>query len=247
MFHPAVLLALFSVFMLGLRHGVDYDHVAAITDIAGVQQQPKRGMLLGFMYAIGHATVILLLGGAAVVFGVHLPQGLDIWMERIVGVTLLVLGIYVVRALVKTSGNDDARLPSRGMMYASAFHWLRSKLFKRSYTADHSDILSGRHGVRSAFTIGVIHGIGAETPTQLLFFILAAGIGGTGNGVTAIFVFVAGLIVSNTVICALSVGVFGATAARKPLYRIVAGATAVYSVCVGLIFIFGASSLLPGV
>jgi glutamine amidotransferase PdxT len=78
-----------------------------------------------------------------------------------------------------------------------------------------------------------------------LFFIVEAGIGGAMAGLLGVIAFVAGLIISNTVMCAISVGLFGASSAREPIYRIVAGVTAVYSVCAGMIFLFGASSILP--
>ena len=245
--NSALFLTLLSAFVLGLRHGIDYDHIAAITDITGIQPDTKRSMFLGLMYAVGHASVILLLGSITVFFGVHLPQGMDVWMERVVGVTLLVLGIYVAVVIIRTTiRGSELHIPSRGSLYITFFYWLRSQLaFRKSPTTSfHQHGFNGKYGP-SAFTIGIIHGIGAETPTQLLFFILAAGIGGAGKGFIAIVCFVSGLIVSNTFICALSAGLIGTSAIHKSLYRIIAGTMAVFSVCVGLVFIFGGASLLP--
>lgn len=39
--------------LLGLRRGVDWDHIAAITDIAATQDSPRRGFALGIVYAFG--------------------------------------------------------------------------------------------------------------------------------------------------------------------------------------------------
>jgi high-affinity nickel permease len=47
-------LALFSCALLGLRHGFDYDHLAAISDITSVQRGWREGMRLGLLYALGH-------------------------------------------------------------------------------------------------------------------------------------------------------------------------------------------------
>ena len=37
-------LALISAAMLGFRHGLDYDHIAAITDISSVQSKARDAM-----------------------------------------------------------------------------------------------------------------------------------------------------------------------------------------------------------
>jgi hypothetical protein len=89
-------LALFSCALLGLRHGFDYDHLAAITDITSVQREWREGMRLGLLYALGHGFTIALLGVAVVVFRLALPVHLDTVGERIVGATLLVLTTYIL-------------------------------------------------------------------------------------------------------------------------------------------------------
>src|SRR3954463_6648014 len=85
----------------GFRHGVDWDHIAALTDITGSQDDTHRSMLLATLYALGHALVVFLLGVAAIVVGEQLPDSVDAVMERVVGVTLVVLGVYVLVALVR--------------------------------------------------------------------------------------------------------------------------------------------------
>jgi len=92
----ALNLALLSAGLLGFRHGFDYDHIAAITDIASVQKNPRQAMRMGLMYALGHAATITVLGVAMIFFQLRLPAGIDDVMERVVGLTLLVLGFYVL-------------------------------------------------------------------------------------------------------------------------------------------------------
>ncbi len=61
-------LALLSAAILGFRHGFDYDHIAAITDITSVQTNRWRGMRLGLHYALGHAATVAALGTVVIVF-----------------------------------------------------------------------------------------------------------------------------------------------------------------------------------
>ena len=53
---------------------------------------------------------------------------------------------------------------------------------------------------RTAFGVGVLHGIGAETPTQMLLFLAAARAGGAVAGVTLLLCFVVGLVAANTIV-----------------------------------------------
>src|SRR5258708_6935638 len=61
-------LALLSAAVLGFRHGFDYDHIAAITDITSVQKTRARAMQLGLVYALGDAAMVLGLGAAVIFF-----------------------------------------------------------------------------------------------------------------------------------------------------------------------------------
>jgi high-affinity nickel-transport protein len=95
------------------------------------------------------------------------------------------------------------------------------------------------------FLIGVIHGLGAETPSQLLIFLLAANLGGASLGLMGLAVFLVGLITMNLLMTASIVGVLGISANRPRLLQWVIGATATYSVVVGIIFVMGSANLLP--
>src|SRR6266581_322978 len=81
-----------TAFGFGFRHGIDWDHIAALTDITGSQDDTRSSMLFATFYALGHALVVFALGFAAIVFAERLPSAVDATMERFVGVTLLALG-----------------------------------------------------------------------------------------------------------------------------------------------------------
>ncbi len=244
----AELAVLGSAVVLGLRHGVDYDHIAAITDITTIQERPRRGMFLSGMYALGHAAVVLVLGALAVAVGVAVPEGLDAFMGKAVGITLVLLGMVVLWSLLRTRG-APARPISRGMLMVRAFRWAAS-LFQRHHhdhphSHPHPASASG-YGPLSALGVGMIHGVGAETPSQLVLFVLAANFTSAAFGVLAVAVFVGGLLVTNT---AMSVVLaFGSgTALKRPwVYRSILGASAAYSLVVGVLFVGGLDGRLPG-
>src|SRR2546423_7998369 len=81
---------------LGFQHGIDWDHIAAITDITSSQEERRQSLLLGTLYAAGHGLVVLLIGTAAIVAGRSPAPSVGHVMNRVGGATLLLLGVYVV-------------------------------------------------------------------------------------------------------------------------------------------------------
>src|SRR5688572_18977208 len=103
----------------GLRHGFDIDHVAAIGDIASAQGERKRSFFLTFVYAWGHASIVLALGVLAILLGAQIPPAVGEVMPKVVGVTLVLLGLYVFYSLVRYRGR--ARLVGRWHLVHSLF------------------------------------------------------------------------------------------------------------------------------
>jgi len=52
---------LITAFWFGFRHGIDWDHIAAISDITSSQEERRQSMLYGTLYALGHASVVFVL------------------------------------------------------------------------------------------------------------------------------------------------------------------------------------------
>jgi high-affinity nickel permease len=236
-------LALLSAAILGFRHGFDYDHIAAISDITSVQTSRWRGMRLGLLYALGHAAMVAVLGSAVIVFQLSLPHGVDPIAERLVGLTLVILGVYVLGSLF--NGNTAPR--SRFHILAGALRWVHWKV--KSYWHDH-DLprpadKTWNYSSKSVLMIGIVHGLGAETPSQLMIFLLAANLGGIGKGFVGLTMFIAGLLVMNTVMTASAVGLFGFSSRLPRFQFVVTALTAVYSLAVGAFFLFGSSRFLP--
>jgi len=241
-----LLLALVSAGVLGFRHGLDYDHIAAISDISSVQSRPRDAMRYGLLYVTGHATTVALLGSAAVAFRIALPPASDRWAERLVGITLLVLGFYVLGTFLRPSTHSHAPKTRITLLVNGALwvYWRLTRLFGGT-RVEAPQVFKDGYGTTSTFLVGVIHGLGAETPTQILLFLMAANLGGTGAGLLGLLAFIVGLIAMNTLMCASAAGLFSATLARPSALKALTLATSAYSIVVGAIFLIGSASKLP--
>jgi len=283
-----------TTYGFGLRHGVDWDHIAAISDITSSQESSRRSMLFATLYALGHATVVLLLGSLAVVAGDRLPPTVDVVMERVVGVTLLLLGGYVFYALVRHG--RDFRLRSRWMLVFSGAARLARRVRRSESRSETVEIVhdhphgpehghlethalpravdgkrsgpvavAARHrhphrhrgpmpddpfvgyGRWTSWAVGMLHGVGAETATQVVVFLTAARAGGVGSGLLLLVVFVLGLVTSNTVIAAVAtVGYLNATRSFG-IYATIAVVTGAFSLVIGTLFVTGQGVLLPAI
>ncbi|MCU1350971.1 MAG: hypothetical protein JWM05_180 [Acidimicrobiales bacterium] len=290
-----------TMFTLGFRHGVDWDHIAAITDITGAERVRRRAFGQAAMYIIGHALVVLVLGLLAILAGDHIPAGLDAAMGRVVGATLVVLGAWVVVSLVRQG--RDFTMRSRWLLVADAARALR----RRWSTArgaevvivehDHPHVHDGGHdhghdhaphdhGVlvgdgaggaavvqqrvatvhghrhrhvgrlpadpapatsrTTTALVGALHGVGAETPTQLAVF-LAAADAGRAAGIVLLAVFIAGLAVSNLAIAVAAILGFAGSRRRFGLYAGVAVTTSAFSLVVGTLLLTGHHQVLPSI
>jgi high-affinity nickel permease len=278
-----------SSFLFGFRHGIDWDHIAAITDITTSQDDRRDGVVFGTIYALGHALVVFLIGTAAIVLGDQLPEGIDTVMERIVGVTLVILGVYVFAALVRHG--REFRMRSRWMLVFSGVRALYGRLRPAGEPSEHelepvhvhgaeagstsvavagdipvSEWHHGHHGRpghhhhkhpepnedafmeygrRTAFLVGMIHGVGAETPTQLVIFLTAAGAGGPVLGEVILAMFLLGLLTSNSLITVGSAFGFMKASKNWALYVTVAVLTASFSLVIGTLFLLGKGTVLP--
>lgn len=239
------LILLSSSFLLGLRHGIDWDHIAAISDISGSCDSRRQGIIFGLFYALGHATVIVILGMLSVIIGVNLPGWVEKVMEPVVGFTLILLSFWLLVSIFLHGKNF--KMKSRWMILFS--------LLQQIYVFIHNKInhhhkkemvyYDYSYGLGLAFLVGMIHGIGAETPSQILLFVTAAGIGGGFTGAVFVTVFVLGLLISNSAITLVISYGYLSTKTNTNIRVVMGTLTAIFSFVIGILFLFGKVFYLP--
>ena len=211
--------------------------------------EQRHAIALGTLYAIGHAAVVFALGLLALAFGALLPDWVDPIMGRVVGFTLLILGIWVFVSLWQYLRNGtEFRMRSRWMLVFDGVRYSWRRFQARLHGHEHvAPLEMSSYGRRTAFGVGMIHGVGAETGTQALLIAAVGGASGAGLGIPMLIAFCVGLIASNTLIVVVSATGFVAGQIRRPVYIAIGVLAGTFSIAVGLAFLLGTESLLPDI
>nr|MDP9498074.1 hypothetical protein [Actinomycetota bacterium] len=164
---------------------------------------------------------------------------LDDVFSYAVGLTLVVLGGLVLFQLGRDRG--DYRYRGRVALVVGVLRrgWARARR-RELPPGDLSDV-----DRRGAFLVGLLHGTGAETPTQVVLFASAGASGSRTAAAVILVAFVAGLVVADLAIAfAWLSGLVGAR--RAPRVHITLGlVTGLASLVLGGLILTGHSEVVP--
>jgi hypothetical protein len=137
-------------FVLGLRHALDVDHLAAVSTIVSRRRSLWVSSLVGALWGLGHTAALL--AAAVAVVGLHaeIPPALGRALELGVAVMLVALGANLLRRLVHARAH-------RG----------RARLHPHAHgpgaAADHDHGAPGRR----PFVVGLVHGLAGSAALML--------------------------------------------------------------------------------
>ena len=175
-------ISVFTVFVLGLRHGADPDHLAAIDNLTRNSLGARRRLsrFVGTLFAGGHSVMVLSIAALAGLFGSRLAihgqllETIGTWVSII---TLLAIAGFNIRQLARNR--------------AGAVAGVKMLMLPKVLRAATSPL--------AAIPVGLLFGLGFDTSSQVATFALAltAG-GGAALGLVIGFVFSLGMTVTDT-------------------------------------------------
>jgi len=216
--YPLLLGTALLAYSFGLRHAVDADHIAAIDNVTRkLMQEGKRPVAVGFMFSLGHSTVVVLGSAAIAAAALALQHRMD-GVREIGGVVgtlvsaVFLLGIAMVnlivlrsiyRAFVRVRGGApyvdedfDMLLADRGFL---------SRLFRPMFRI----ITRSWH----MYPLGVLFGLGFDTATEIGLLGISAAEASKGLSLVSILVFpvlfAAGMSLIDTTDNILMLGAYG--------------------------------------
>ncbi len=171
----------FTVFALGLRHGADPDHLAAIDNVTrnGMPRGSRLTRFAGTLFAGGHSVMVLTIAALAGLLGSHIAIHGD--QLEIAG-TWVSIATLVAIALLNLRQLRDGTRPFTG---------LKTALLPNALRAATNPL--------AAIPIGLLFGLGFDTSSQIATYALALGSGG-GVALAAIIglIFSLGMAVTDT-------------------------------------------------
>ena len=99
-------------FVLGMTHATDADHIAAMSTVVAERKHLRSAAWAGALWGLGHTAMVVLVGGAIVLFRLVVPERLALSLELGVAGMLIVLG---ARALLRRRSPQHAHAPRDGL------------------------------------------------------------------------------------------------------------------------------------
>jgi len=179
-------------FVLGVRHALDADHIAAVSALVSQHRGLARSCLLGTFWGAGHTAALLVAAIVVIAFKLSISPAVERGLEMAVALLLVVLGGHV---LLRSVGSW--RLHRHVHVHGGHRH-SHLHLHAHGGPAPEADGHSHghRHLVRLAgrpFLVGLLHGMAGSAALMLLvlatipspvgglLYVLVFGIGSTAG------------------------------------------------------------------
>ncbi len=174
------------VFLLGMRHGLDADHLAAIDGLTRISARRHQwhSRYCGALFSLGHGVVVLSIALLAGVLGATwVPPA---WFEALGGGIsigfLLLIGVVNLNAVARAP--VDAPVPLVGVR-----GWLVDRLLGRTTRTS---------GPMAVVGVGSLFALSFDTLSQsALFAVMAVQFGGIAHALTLGLLFVLGMLLSD--------------------------------------------------
>lgn len=148
-------------FVLGLKHAVEADHLAAISTIVSDRKSVLSSSLIGALWGVGHTISLLIVGLAVILFRFEISAGTAQALEFCVGLMLVALGANALRKL-KGGGHLHLHVHRHG-----ARKHVHPHIHEGTSEADPHTHHNLRRGARPLL-IGMVHGLAGSASLMLL-------------------------------------------------------------------------------
>ena len=107
--------------LLGMRHALEPDHLAAVSTLLGRERGHYKAAMLGAWWGIGHTCSLVVVGTVLVLLRTDMPARMADVFELGVAVMLIVLGGRTLRGAARAGRNGPSRVHQhRGTMHQHA-------------------------------------------------------------------------------------------------------------------------------
>ena len=226
--YPLLLGTAFLAYSFGLRHAVDADHIAAIDNVTRkLMQEGKRPVAVGFMFSLGHSTIVVIGSIAIAATTLALQHGMSAVRDigGVIGTllsTLFLFALAIANLIVLRAVYLTFMRVRRGERYVEED--LNLLLCNRGFFARLLRPVFGM--IRCSwhmYPLGMLFGLGFDTATEIGLLGISAAEASRGLSLWSILVFpalfAAGMSLIDTTDNVLMLGAYG-WAFVKPIRKL---------------------------
>jgi hypothetical protein len=165
--------------LLGMRHALEPDHLAAVTTLVSHERSSVRAALLGAWWGIGHTLALLVVGAALVLVRAELPDAVSDAFELAVASMLILLGIRSVRLAALQAPGGPRHLHRHGLIIHSHAA-VPAHVHIGTWTFARRPLLVGAvHGLAGSGALTALVLATLPTTAAQLMYVLLFGVGST--------------------------------------------------------------------
>ena len=184
-------------FMIGMKHALEADHIAAVASLAAGSRSINETTRLGVAWGLGHTATLFLVGTVVLLADTLVPETVAHYLEFAVGVMLTVLGIDVMVRMTRRKAHFHAHDHGGSHHFHAHRHAPEARHNKTAHGHNHPSGLPIR-----ALLVGLVHGLAGSAALVLLTL---STITSLWLGLTYMFLFGIGSVVGMAMLsCAIA-------------------------------------------
>lgn len=184
-------------FLIGMRHALEADHVAAVASLATRTDSLGQAVKQGAVWGLGHTVTLFLFSGVVLLSDAIIPDRYALGLEFIVGIMLTVLGIDVLRRMVSERVHFHSHRHNDDVVH---FHAHSHKGQKTPHSRDQHDHEHKSPFPLRAFFVGLIHGMAGSAA---LIVLALHSVESTATGLVYVLLFGIGSIIGMAALSAI--------------------------------------------
>ncbi len=149
-------------FLIGMKHALEGDHIAAVAALAADGGSFRHTLKQGVAWGLGHTLTLFAFGALVIVLDASLPERFADWLEFTVGAMLVLLGLDLLRRVVRDRIHFHSHGHGGGDVHLHA-HSHRGEAGHHEHRHRHTSGVPLR-----ALIIGLMHGMAGSAALLLL-------------------------------------------------------------------------------
>ncbi len=174
--------------LIGMRHAMDADHVAAVASLVSRKQSLTTAIRQGGVWGLGHTITLLLFGSIVIFIDTVIPESVAKGLEMAVGGMLVLLGADLLRRMARDRIHFHTHRHDEGYSHFHAHSHLGEPATRHELSPHDHQHHRQRFPLR-ALLVGLMHGMAGSaavilltldavtSPFQGILYILIFGIG----------------------------------------------------------------------